>query len=98
MLVRWLRLHTLGLARPSVWHKYATPGYRCTFIVYPGTKFGIGPPIDAGFYYDVDTGDISLSVTDLEAIEKKIEAKEVQDAQNAKKEKEEKAYEQQEMR
>ena len=25
--------------------------------LYPGTKFGIGPPIENGFYYDVDFGD-----------------------------------------
>ncbi|RME99255.1 MAG: threonine--tRNA ligase, partial [Bacteroidetes bacterium] len=34
--------------------------------------FGIGPPIENGFYYDVDTGDRQLSTNDLEAIEQKM--------------------------
>ncbi|MFN8366436.1 MAG: threonine--tRNA ligase [Candidatus Kapaibacterium sp.] len=41
--------------------------------LYPGVKFGIGPPIENGFYYDVDLpGDTKLSVEDLPAIENKM--------------------------
>ncbi|MBI4535056.1 MAG: threonine--tRNA ligase, partial [Ignavibacteriae bacterium] len=38
----------------------------------PGTKFGIGPPIENGFYYDIDMGDHSLSGEDLVKIEEKM--------------------------
>ena len=40
--------------------------------MYEGVKFGIGPSIDNGFYYDIDTGDITLTEADLAAIEKKM--------------------------
>ncbi|MBX7154787.1 MAG: threonine--tRNA ligase [Bacteriodetes bacterium] len=41
--------------------------------LYPGVKFGIGPPIENGFYYDVDLpGDTKLSVEDLPVIENKM--------------------------
>jgi len=40
--------------------------------LYPGVKFGIGPPIDHGFYYDVDLGDRKLTGEDLEQIEQKM--------------------------
>jgi len=41
--------------------------------LYPGVKFGIGPAIESGFYYDVDLGDRILSDGDLPAIEKKMQ-------------------------
>ncbi len=40
--------------------------------MYPGTKFGIGPAIDNGFYYDVDTGDRVLTPADFSKIEQKM--------------------------
>jgi len=40
--------------------------------LYPTAKFGIGPAIDNGFYYDIDFGDIKISDTDLPNIEKKM--------------------------
>ena len=40
--------------------------------LYPTTKFGIGPAIDNGFYYDIDFGDVKISDTDLAKIEKKM--------------------------
>ena len=41
--------------------------------LYPGTKFGIGPAIENGFYYDVDPGDgVSIKDSDLPAIEAKM--------------------------
>ena len=40
--------------------------------LYPTTKFGIGPAIDNGFYYDIDFGDVKVSDADLEKIEKKM--------------------------
>jgi threonyl-tRNA synthetase len=41
-------------------------------FLYPGIKLGIGPPIDNGYYYDVDTGDFSLTPADLPKIEEKM--------------------------
>lgn len=40
--------------------------------LYPTVKFGIGPAIDNGFYYDIDFGDVKISDTDLPKIEKKM--------------------------
>ena len=40
--------------------------------IYPDAKFGIGPAIDDGFYYDIDFGKIKISDNDLEKIEKKM--------------------------
>jgi threonyl-tRNA synthetase len=33
--------------------------------LYPGSKFGIGPDIENGFYYDIDTGEKVLTESDL---------------------------------
>ena len=40
--------------------------------LYPDVKFGIGPAIDNGFYYDIDFGDTKISDADLTKIEKKM--------------------------
>ncbi len=40
--------------------------------LYPHAKFGIGPAIDNGFYYDIDFGDTKISDADLAKIEKKM--------------------------
>ena len=40
--------------------------------IYPGVKFGIGPAIDNGFYYDVDLGGRTITDADLPAVEKKM--------------------------
>ena len=40
--------------------------------LYPTAKFGIGPAIENGFYYDIDFGDAKISDTDLPKIEKKM--------------------------
>ena len=42
--------------------------------LYPDAKFGIGPAIDDGFYYDIDFGKAKISDTDLPKIEKKMRA------------------------
>ncbi len=41
--------------------------------LYPTTKFGIGPAIENGFYYDIDFGDTKISDADLPKIEKKMQ-------------------------
>jgi threonyl-tRNA synthetase len=40
--------------------------------LYPGIQLGIGPPIENGFYYDIDFGDRVLTSNDFEAIEQKM--------------------------
>ena len=40
--------------------------------VFPGIKFGIGPAVENGFYYDVDSGDRQLTEADLQVVEKKM--------------------------
>ena len=40
--------------------------------LYPTAKFGIGPAVDNGFYYDIDFGNTKISDTDLPKIEKKM--------------------------
>lgn len=42
--------------------------------IYPHAKFGIGPAIDTGFYYDIDFGKTKVSDADLAKIEKKMRA------------------------
>ncbi len=58
--------------RATYWHSSAHLMAEALEALFPGVKFGIGPAIDAGFYYDVDLGDRSLSAADLEAIESKM--------------------------
>jgi len=41
-------------------------------IIWPTAKFGVGPVIDNGFYYDVDLGDVTLSEDNLPNIEAKM--------------------------
>jgi threonyl-tRNA synthetase len=56
----------------TFWHSSAHLMAEALEALYPGIKFGIGPPIDNGFYYDVDTGDRTLSTADLPKIEEKM--------------------------
>ena len=54
------------------WHSSAHLMAEAVEALYPGTKFGIGPPVENGFYYDMDIPDHQLSPEDLEKIEKKM--------------------------
>ena len=56
----------------AYWHSSAHLMAEAVEQLYPGTKFGIGPPIDQGFYYDIDMGDYTLTVDDLARIENKM--------------------------
>ena len=56
----------------AFWHSSAHLMAEALQNLYPGVKFGIGPAIESGFYYDVDLGDKSLSENDLLDIEKKM--------------------------
>lgn len=53
----------------AFWHTSAHLMAEAIQQLYPGTQFGIGPAIDNGFYYDIDTGDVELKESDLKAIE-----------------------------
>ena len=57
----------------AFWHSSAHLMAEALETIYPGVQFGIGPPIENGFYYDVDLGDRVLSVNDLPAIEQKMQ-------------------------
>lgn len=60
-------------ARHTFWHTSAHLLASALEDIYPGIKFGIGPSIENGFYYDVDPGDgISISETDLPVIEARM--------------------------
>lgn len=56
----------------TFWHSSAHLLAEAVEALYPGVKFGIGPPIDEGFYYDMDFGDRTISPDDLRAIEEKM--------------------------
>lgn len=42
--------------------------------LWPGAKFGVGPVVESGFYYDIDLGETKLSETDFKKIEKEMRA------------------------
>lgn len=56
--------------KATFWHSSAHLMAESIEKLFPGTKFGIGPDIEHGFYYDVDPGDRMLTESDLEKIEK----------------------------
>lgn len=56
----------------SFWHSSAHLFAEALEELYPGTKFGIGPPIENGFYYDVDLGDKAFGEDDLAKVEAKM--------------------------
>lgn len=59
--------------RHAFWHSSAHLMAEALEALYPGTKFGIGPAIEQGFYYDVDPGEgVSIKDADLPIIEKKM--------------------------
>lgn len=58
--------------KSTFWHSSAHLMAEALEALFPGTKFGIGPPVENGFYYDIDTGDRQLSTNDFAAIEAKM--------------------------
>ncbi len=58
--------------KATFWHSSAHLMAEALEALYPGTKFGIGPSIETGFYYDVDFGDRHFSSDDFKKIEDKI--------------------------
>jgi len=58
--------------KSTFWHSSAHLMAEALEELYPGIQFGIGPPVEHGFYYDVDMGDRSLSSDEFKVIEDKI--------------------------
>ncbi|SMO62132.1 threonine--tRNA ligase [Fodinibius sediminis] len=56
----------------TFWHSSAHLLAEAVQELYPDAKFGIGPPIEKGFYYDIDFGDQTINQDDLDKIEDKI--------------------------
>lgn len=56
----------------AFWHSSAHLLAAALESLYPGIKFGIGPAIESGFYYDVDPGERVITDADFPAIEKKM--------------------------
>lgn len=60
-------------AKHAFWHTSAHLMAEALQELYPGIKFGIGPAIENGFYYDVDPGEgVQIKESDLPAIEAKM--------------------------
>ena len=59
--------------RHAFWHSSAHLMAEALQAIYPNIKFGIGPAIENGFYYDVDPGEgVAIQEKDLVEIEKKM--------------------------
>ena len=56
-------------AKKVFWHSSSHLMAEALEALYPGVKFGIGPAIENGFYYDVDFGGRQITETDLKAVE-----------------------------
>ena len=59
-------------AKHIFWHSSAHLMAEALEALYPGVKFGVGPAVETGFYYDVDLGDRQISESDLKAVEDKM--------------------------
>ena len=59
-------------AKHVFWHSSSHLMAEALESLYPGVKFGIGPAIENGFYYDVDLGGRQIAESDLKAIEDKM--------------------------
>jgi threonyl-tRNA synthetase len=58
--------------KSTFWHSSAHLLAEALEALYPGVKFGIGPAIENGFYYDVDFGDKAFSSEEFKAVEDKM--------------------------
>ena len=59
-------------AKHIFWHSSAHLMAEALEALYPGVKFGVGPAVETGFYYDVDLGGRQISESDLKAVENKM--------------------------
>jgi len=58
--------------KKTFWHSSAHLLAEALESLYPGIKLGIGPPIENGFYYDIDFGDKTFSSEDFAKVEAKM--------------------------
>src|SRR5690242_302527 len=58
--------------KSTFWHSSAHLMAEATEDLFPGVKFWVGPPVERGFYYDMDLGDNTITETDLEKLEQKM--------------------------
>ena len=58
--------------KTAMWHSSAHLMAEALETFYPGVKFGIGPPVEAGYYYDIDLGGKTISSQDFQKIEQKM--------------------------
>ncbi len=56
----------------AFWHSSAHLLAEALQELYPGVKFGIGPAVENGFYYDIDPGEHTITAADFSKIEKKM--------------------------
>ena len=56
----------------AFWHSSAHLLAEALQELYPGVKFGIGPAVETGFYYDIDPGEHKITAEDFPKIEKKM--------------------------
>ena len=59
-------------AKKIFWHSSSHLMAEALESLYPGIKFGVGPAVETGFYYDVDLGGRQISESDLKAVEDKM--------------------------
>jgi threonyl-tRNA synthetase len=60
------------LGKNTFWHSSAHLMAEAVESMYPGVKFWVGPPLDNGFYYDIDLGGATIGEDDLAKIEAKM--------------------------
>ena len=60
------------LGKNTFWHSSAHLMAEAVESMYPGVKFWVGPPLDNGFYYDIDLGGATIGEEDLAKIEAKM--------------------------
>jgi threonyl-tRNA synthetase len=58
--------------KATFWHSSAHLMAEALESLYPGVKFWVGPPLENGFYYDIDLGGQALTPADFEKIETKM--------------------------
>ena len=58
--------------KSTFWHSSAHLMAEAVEDTFPGVKFWVGPPIEKGFYYDMDLGENVIAESDLEKLEKKM--------------------------
>ena len=58
--------------KSTFWHSSAHLMAEAVESLFPGVKFWVGPPVENGFYYDMDLGDRKMTEEDLQVLEKKM--------------------------